>query len=129
MLGIAALVCTAFVGLSYRQWEQHRRANAEAERSGKTIAAIDSVVTALESRQGERGFLLTGEDRYLQPYNDALQQIPSDLATLKNLLGGSQQGMQDRRREDEQLDKRYAKATKARALDQCGSGEGCTLNK
>lgn len=94
--GLAALVLMGIVGLSYRQWEQFRRSNAAAEHSRETLAAIDSVLAALEEAdRGERGFLLTGESLYLEPYNGALQEIPRDLATVKNLLGGSQQGIQD----------------------------------
>jgi len=96
MLGIAAMVLTAFAGLCYRQWKDYRRANLEAERSRKTLAAIDSILAALEEAdRGERGYLLTGEDRYLEPYNRALQELPGDLASLENLLSGSQQGRHD----------------------------------
>ncbi|HWE85397.1 MAG TPA: PAS domain S-box protein [Terracidiphilus sp.] len=96
MLGIASLVLIAFVGLSYRQWEQYRRANAEAERSREISTAIDGVLGSItEAEAGQRGFLLTGENRYLQPYNQAVQELPSDLLTLKELLRGNRRGAQD----------------------------------
>jgi PAS domain S-box-containing protein len=96
MLGIASLVLAAFVGLSYRQWEQYRRANAEAKHSRQILAAIDSFLTdTADAETGQRGFLLTGENRYLQPYNRALQQLPNDLATLRGPLSESLRGTQN----------------------------------
>lgn len=95
VLGIAVLVVAVFVGLAYRQWQQYRQANLEAERSRQTVAALDSVLAALDDAEtAQRGFLLTGESRYLSPYDRALQNLPGDLATLKNLLGGHPQETQ-----------------------------------
>ncbi len=34
----------------------------------------------------QRGFLLTGKDLYLEPYNRAVQEIPIELASLHRLL-------------------------------------------
>ena len=91
MIGIAVLILTIFVGISYRQWELYRRANADSERSREIVAAIDAVlISTTDAETGQRGFLLTGEDRYLEPYNRALQELPNDLAALNRLLGNSQ---------------------------------------
>ena len=95
-LGIAALVLTVFVLLSFRQWQQYRRANHAAEQSRQISSAVDDVFTTLlDAETGQRGFLLTGEDRYLEPYNRAIQQLPVDLATLKNLFVVNGRGMQN----------------------------------
>jgi PAS domain S-box-containing protein len=96
MLGIASLVLVAFAGLSYRQWEHYRRANADVERSRETLAAMNGVLATLANAESaERGFLLTGRAGYLEPYNLALQQLPDDLATLKRLLSVSSGEAQD----------------------------------
>lgn len=90
MLGIAALVLMVLVSLSYRQWDAYQRANAGAERSREILTDIDSVLTTVvDAETGQRGFLLTGEDRYLEPYNRALQELPRDLATLRAALGSN----------------------------------------
>jgi PAS domain S-box-containing protein len=95
MLGITVLVLAALVGLSYRQWGNYRRANAEAERGRELVTAIDSVLIAVvDAETGQRGFLLTGENRYLEPYDQAIQELPNDLATLKRLLRDRQGGEQ-----------------------------------
>jgi PAS domain S-box-containing protein len=96
MLGIATLILIVLVGLSYRQWDRFRNANAEAARSRETLTAIDNVLTTLvDAETGQRGFLLTGENRYLEPYNRALKEIPGGLATLKALLNENRRGMRD----------------------------------
>lgn len=96
MLGIASLTLAVLVGLSYRQWEQYRRANAEAERSREILSALDSVLSDVaDAETGQRGFLLTGENRYLDPYNQALQELPDDLATLRKLLVEDHRSTQD----------------------------------
>ncbi len=88
MLGIAALVLTTFVVLSFHQWELYRSANAEAARSRQILTAIDSIqATLVDAETGQRGFLLTGDSSYLEPYNRALREFPNDLATLKSLVG------------------------------------------
>jgi PAS domain S-box-containing protein len=90
MLGIASLVLIAFAGLFYRQWKDYRRAKSELERSRQISDAIDSVLTTLlDAETGQRGYLLTGDNRYLDPYDRALQRFPDDLANLKKLLTAS----------------------------------------
>jgi two-component system, sporulation sensor kinase E len=89
MLGIASLVLAVFVGLSYRQWEQYHQASVERGHSREISAAINSVLTTLtDAETGQRGFLLTGEGRYLEPYHRALQELPNELATLRKLFSG-----------------------------------------
>lgn len=92
MLSIASLILIALVALSYHQWNAYRSANAEAEHSRETVSAIDQVLTDLvDAETAQRGFLLTGEDPYLLPYNAALKKIPDDFARLGRLLGTSPQ--------------------------------------
>jgi PAS domain S-box-containing protein len=96
MLGIAALVLTALVGLSFRQLQQYRSANAEAARSREILIAIDSIQASLvDAETGQRGFLLTGNSSYLEPYNRALQAFPDELATLKRDSSESGKGNGD----------------------------------
>ena len=96
MLGIASLILIAFVGLSYRQWEQYRKANLEAEHSREILTATGNVLTALANAEaGQRGFLLTGDSRYLEPYDSAIQELPEDLTDLKALFRGDPRGMEE----------------------------------
>ena len=86
-LGIAALILLVIIGLLYREWRQYRRANANATQSREIQDSVDKLLSGmLDAETGQRGFLLTGEDRYLEPYNRAIQTVPSEIASLTRLL-------------------------------------------
>ncbi|HLY62960.1 MAG TPA: PAS domain S-box protein [Terriglobia bacterium] len=86
-LGVAAIVLLGMVGVSYHEWRQYSRANADAARTREIHDSVDALLFSLiDAETGQRGFLLTGEDRYLEPYNRAIQEIPGELAHLKGLL-------------------------------------------
>jgi PAS domain S-box-containing protein len=86
MAAVAALILTVLVASSYREWSSYRDAHAAASRSRAILESANDLLThLLDAETGQRGFLLTGEDRYLQPYNRAMQQIPGDVAKLEKL--------------------------------------------
>jgi signal transduction histidine kinase len=56
---------------------------------------LKSVLSTLQDAEtGQRGYLIMGEDRYLAPYEDALQSVQPELDRLQNLIKEepSQQG-------------------------------------
>src|SRR5581483_11741999 len=46
----------------------------------------DVASTLKDADDGERGFLLTGEDAYLEPYQKALSRIAEQLSALRDLV-------------------------------------------
>src|ERR1700760_2305577 len=48
------------------------------------LSTVESLLDDAET--GQRGFLYTGEPRYLEPYNNALGQIDSHLSSLAELV-------------------------------------------
>ncbi len=89
LFGIAALVLMGVVALSYREWQQFERANVDAAQTRDVVDSIDQLLSSvIDAEAGQRGFLLTGENRYLQPYNQALQVIPRQLGTASRRLAG-----------------------------------------
>jgi signal transduction histidine kinase len=57
------------------------------DREIRTLAS--SVYTsAVNAETGQRGFLLTDDSRYLEPYTTAKVRLPADLARLKELVAG-----------------------------------------
>ncbi|MBI4904003.1 MAG: PAS domain S-box protein, partial [Acidobacteria bacterium] len=87
MLGIAGLVLMVIVGLSYREWAQYSRANTDAAQTREIVDSAERLLSGLlDAETGQREFLLTGENRYLGRYNQALQSVPSELAQLKGML-------------------------------------------
>jgi PAS domain S-box-containing protein len=77
----------AVVALSYREWRQYDHANLEASATRAIVDSVDALLSSLlNAEAGQRGYLLTGEDRYLQPYNQAVQVIPNELDALESQL-------------------------------------------
>lgn len=59
------------------QWVEHTRAvETETEEIGSLIKDVET---------GQRGFLLTGKDSYLEPYNNGIRELPERLARFEKL--------------------------------------------
>jgi CHASE3 domain sensor protein len=87
MLLVAALILIGIVGFSYREWTQYRRASADAARTREISDSVAPLVSSvIDAETGQRGFVLTGEARYLEPYNQAILAIPTEEANLRKLL-------------------------------------------
>ena len=81
MLALLAIVAASI-------WLAARTVNQADEiaraRSVRTLAS--TVLGALlDAETGQRGFLLTHADRYLEPYEQARRRLPSDLSSLRAL--------------------------------------------
>lgn len=76
---------TAYLSLSQMRQSQKivelKSANANMQ---ATISTVLRDLTDMET--GQRGFLLTANDAYLQPYLDAKGRIAGDLASLRSIL-------------------------------------------
>ena len=63
--------------LDNEQWVQHTL---------QVINQVELIMSAAKDAEtGSRGFLITGEDSYLAPYKEALNEIPKDLNTFQTL--------------------------------------------
>ena len=61
-------------GFLYREWWQYNRAHTDGARSREIDDAVGKLRTTLiDAETGQRGFLLTGEPRYLEPYHQAVK--------------------------------------------------------
>ena len=84
---VAAVVALILISvLSYRSVQEWNRAT---ERTAHTIAVLDAadgVMGALtDAETSQRGYLLTGEERYLQPYQSVGGRLDQSLVTLRQL--------------------------------------------
>ena len=85
VLGIvASLSIAVYSELGYRRLEVANREMAVALEMQATLHLTLALVVDAES--GERGFLLTGRDDYLQPYTAALPKIEGAFSALRELL-------------------------------------------
>ena len=90
------LVCMALNAyLAVDHLRQMRKMDALTLGSSKTQATISSVLTDLTDMEtSQRGYLLTGDQSYLQPYTSAKDRIGSDFANLRTQLARRPQGDQ-----------------------------------
>jgi len=85
---ILVVVTLGIAGWAYLNWSRYRTANADAAHSKQILDSTERLLShVLDAETGQRGFLLTGEDRYLEPYNLAIERVPRELTTLAALVG------------------------------------------
>jgi PAS domain S-box-containing protein len=80
VLVVASMVATYWIGLAVIQAGQGMTRQLQALRQVSNIGS-----TLKDTEIGQRGYLLTGEDRYLEPYNNALSQLQEQLNGLQKL--------------------------------------------
>ena len=75
---LCALAVVLLIGfLSYRSWISFDRHTEQLEATQQLISGINALLLSLtDAETGQRGFLLTGDERYLEPYRQARTDIP-----------------------------------------------------
>lgn len=87
-LGLAGVLffftISAFV--AYQNLRTLQEDNQKILHSHDVIAAMDTLLSDLQDAEtGQRGFLLTGNEKYLEPYDAALVSIPHELNDITGL--------------------------------------------
>ena len=68
------------MALSLRQSADLRQGNQKITQSHEVIAALDELLSSAQNAEtGPRGFLLTNNEKYLEPYSNALEALPTKL--------------------------------------------------
>ncbi len=98
--GIATLVILLAVAtLSYRSIRQLEGRMHEESLIHRRLTAIEVLQSRIkDSQRGMRGFVITGEARYLQPYFFARGSFDRDLADLRTMSAQSPEQLQNLRR-------------------------------
>jgi len=87
-LGLAAVLVFFIIsgGFAYYNIQTLRTDNQTIVHSHQVIATLDNLLSALQDAEtGQRGFLLTDDERYLEPYEAAQVKIASLTNDLTNL--------------------------------------------
>src|ERR1700729_3970904 len=87
-LGLAAatLFFVATGAVAYVNFQTLKADSALVVRSGDTLTALEDVLsTVKDAETGHRGYLVTGNERYLQPYSAAVQEMGARLDALQRL--------------------------------------------
>ena len=90
--GFAAAVATvlliAFFG--YRSLDNVADSTAIAAHTVNVLQRVDGLMSSLKDAEtGQRGYLLTGRETYLEPYNNARADVPGELAELRRLTANN----------------------------------------
>lgn len=93
-LGIATIIVffpiTAII--SYNNI-QGLKVNAQAvAKTHDTISSLQILLSSVKDAEtGQRGYVITGDEQYLAPYNKSLKEIDNNIATVEGLSSGSQE--------------------------------------
>jgi PAS domain S-box-containing protein len=134
LLGTAVLLLATTALLLWASLERANDADRSIERTYHVLNLAERLFSDLEGAESaDRGYLITGDERYLAPYRSAAADAPEALKALQRLPAGSQQRLRLRRIEqlaNERLDLlahcvglvRQGKASEAVALARAGKG-------
>ncbi len=86
-LPLAALAAAILIFINEVSFSQSTAAAANIEEAQQTRSSLNKLIQlVLDAETGTRGYLLTGEVRYLEPYKVATSQIDQNLDVLRQLF-------------------------------------------
>ena len=72
--------------LSFQDWKAFGTTAADVDRTRQILQHTEGLLsTVKDAETGQRGFLITGDDQYLEPYNSAIVAVPSEISQLRAL--------------------------------------------
>ncbi|HSW19990.1 MAG TPA: CHASE3 domain-containing protein [Ramlibacter sp.] len=81
---LAAVAVFALIGINETGYHRSSEAQARITQAAQMRLALNRLLqNMLDAETGSRGFLLTADGRYLEPYNKAVAEVGQTLATLR----------------------------------------------
>src|SRR5579859_4755414 len=88
-LAIAGVSVILVALLSYYDWDRYGRVSEQLDNTWRIALAATDLLSALKDAEtGQRGFLLTGRESYLDPYRHAEAAVPQLLGSMTGLTAG-----------------------------------------
>lgn len=120
VVGLASAILAVLLvvtGLELRrEFASASALRAAVERSYDTRLQIQSVFSLLQDAEtGQRGYIITGDERFLEPYDEALTQLDAQMAALGALFGGDDAQAVDHLRLSERITRK--RLTMERSID------------
>jgi PAS domain S-box-containing protein len=85
VLLLAHLLVVVIAVFSYQGWRSFNRHAEQLKRTQHIVSQTNALLSGLKDAEtGQRGFLLTAKDSYLEPYRAALRTTPTILSELQN---------------------------------------------
>lgn len=111
--------------LARQATEQQRLAEKWQEHTFAVLDSLNNVrVAVLSIRRGERGYLLTGDALYLEPYNTGRQALAREVPRLSDLVSENRRQAERADTLSALVDEYVAQAAATVALQQAGNHEG-----
>ncbi|MEO5661595.1 MAG: CHASE3 domain-containing protein [Polaromonas sp.] len=86
-LPLAVLATVFLIFINETSFQQSSKAIANMEQAQQTRSAINRLIRqVLDAETGQRGYLLTGDARYLEPYKTAVGGIAQNLDLMRQLF-------------------------------------------
>ncbi len=125
--GILILAALA-LGLAVSDARSQRKVAAGWERQTfEVLIETRDLLSALQNVEtGQRGYLLTGEQRYLEPYNAGLAAVPRELKRLQFMVQDNPAQRASLSRLSDVIDQRLELLRWGISLKRSGDGEGAT---
>jgi signal transduction histidine kinase len=84
MLGLASMILLSLNALVYWNFLKQKETSDRVNHSQQSIQKLESVLSSVKDAEtGQRGYLLTGRESYLEPYTIAIGTINREIAELK----------------------------------------------
>ena len=95
-LPLAVLAAVSLLAINEVSFRQSTAAAANIEEAQQTRGTLNKLMqNLLDAETGQRGYLLTGDVTYLEPYTSALEEINQNLDTLRQMFSPYKQQLDD----------------------------------
>ena len=95
-LPLAMLAAALLLFINELSFRESTAVVSSIDRAQQTRGALSSLMkSVLSAETGQRGYLLTGNERYLQPYNAAASEINQNLIALRPLIAAQKEQVED----------------------------------
>jgi PAS domain S-box-containing protein len=86
LVGLVVLILVAESALFYSIWTSFAESERWSIHTHEVLEKIESFLSEIKDAEtGQRGYLLTGMDQYLEPYSTAVQAVPVQFEELRKL--------------------------------------------
>ncbi len=95
MLGLASIILLALNILFYWSFIKQKETSNQVNHSQQILRKLETILSSVKDAEtGQRGYLLTGRESYLEPHNLAVQTMPQQIAALKTLTAAEPEQQQ-----------------------------------
>jgi signal transduction histidine kinase len=87
---VAVVLIASGFTISFYSYTQYGEATKQVRHTYEVTSSIEAVLSLMKDVEtGARGYALTNDPIYLEPYDAALNQLPAELNRLRKLVGNS----------------------------------------